>query len=49
VVQSALLVPGEAGLYDLRVTLPRETRTGVRVLVRVRGGILSNPAVIAVE
>jgi uncharacterized protein (TIGR03437 family) len=50
VVQSALLAPGEAGLYDVRVTIPRETRTGIRVLVQLRaGGILSNPAVLAVE
>jgi uncharacterized protein (TIGR03437 family) len=50
VVQSAVLAAGEAGLYDVQVTIPRETRTGIRVLVQLRsGGILSNPAVLSVE
>jgi uncharacterized protein (TIGR03437 family) len=49
-VESALLAPGEAGLYDVRATIPTETRTGVRVLVQLRaGGILSNRAVLAIE
>ena len=50
VVQSAVLAAGEAGLYDVRVTIPRETRTGVRVRVQLRAGeILSNVAVLAIE
>lgn len=49
-VQSAVLVPGEAGLYDVRVAIPRESRTGVRVKVQLRAGeILSNPAVLVIE
>ncbi|MBK9167728.1 MAG: hypothetical protein IPM24_09720 [Bryobacterales bacterium] len=49
-VQAAILVPGEAGLYDVRVTIPRETRTGERVLVQLRtGDIESNKAVLAIE
>lgn len=49
-VQSAVLTPGEAGIYDLRVTIPRETRAGIRVAVQVRSGdILSNTAVLAIE
>ena len=49
-VQEALLVPGEAGLYDVRVTIPLDTRTGVRVLVQLRAGdILSNRAVLSIE
>lgn len=49
-VLSAVLVPGEAGLYDVRVTLPRETRSGARVTVQVlAGGIASNGAVMAVQ
>ncbi len=49
-VQSALLAAGEAGLYDVRVTIPPDSRTGVRVLVQLRAGdILSNRAVLAIE
>ncbi|MEZ5399893.1 MAG: kelch repeat-containing protein [Bryobacteraceae bacterium] len=50
VVQSAQLAPGEAGLYNVRVTIPLDARTGIRVLVQVRtGGISSNVAVLVIE
>jgi uncharacterized protein (TIGR03437 family) len=49
-VQSAVLVPGEAGLYDVRAAIPLNTRTGVAVPVQLRSGeILSNIAVVAIE
>jgi uncharacterized protein (TIGR03437 family) len=50
VVESASLAAGEAGLYEVRVTIPPDSRTGVRVLVQLRaGGIQSNPAVLVIE
>ncbi len=49
-VRSAELAPGEAGIYNVRVVVPPDSRTGVRVLLRLRsGGILSNPAVFVIE
>lgn len=50
VVQSAVLVGGEAGIYEVRVTIPSGTRTGMRVAVQLRAGeILSNRAVLPIE
>jgi uncharacterized protein (TIGR03437 family) len=49
-VLSALLVPGEAGLYDVRARIPPDARTGIRVPVQLRSGeVLSNRAVIVIE
>jgi uncharacterized protein (TIGR03437 family) len=49
-VQSATLLGGEAGLYELRVTIPRETRAGIRIPVQIEsGGVQSNTAVICIQ
>jgi uncharacterized protein (TIGR03437 family) len=49
-VESARLVPGEAGVYEVRATVPREARTGLRVDVQLRAGeILSNRAILVIE
>jgi uncharacterized protein (TIGR03437 family) len=49
-VQAARLIPGEAGLYEVRVAIPGDARTGLRVPVQLRSGqVLSNRTVIVIE
>ncbi len=49
-VESARLVPGEAGVYEIRAKVPLEARTGLRVNVQLRSGsILSNRAVLVIS
>jgi uncharacterized protein (TIGR03437 family) len=49
-VESTRLVPGEAGIYEIRVQVPTESRTGLRVNVQLRSGsILSNRAVLVIS
>jgi len=49
-VQSVRLIPGEAGIYELRVLIPDDVRTGLRVNVQLRAGsILSNRAVLVIS
>ena len=50
VVESVRLAPGEAGIYEIRVRIPADSRTGFRVPVRIRSGeIQSNRAIIVIE
>jgi len=49
-IQTANLVPGEAGVYEVRVTIPSQTRVGRRVSLALRSnGILSNSSVFVTE
>jgi uncharacterized protein (TIGR03437 family) len=49
-VESARLVPGEAGVYEIRTKVPPEVRTGLRVNVQLRSGsVLSNRAVLVIS
>jgi uncharacterized protein (TIGR03437 family) len=49
-VESARLLPGEAGLYEVRVRIPLDARTGPRVPLVMRSGqISSNRTVIVIE
>jgi uncharacterized protein (TIGR03437 family) len=50
VVEAARLIPGEAGLYEVRARVPGDARTGLRVPVQLRSGqILSNRTVVVIE
>jgi len=49
-VEFARLVPGEAGIYEVKVIIPADARTGFRVPVEMRSGsIRSNRAIIVIE
>jgi uncharacterized protein (TIGR03437 family) len=49
-IESARLLPGEAGVYEIRATVPRDARSGLRVNVQLRSGdILSNRGVLVIE